>query len=115
MTPPAKDHQGAADAFYQVEVLSHEVKRMANDVATLAGNMAKLTEQMTRLVLAEERISQVTAAQAEDAKEHKAIGERITRIELALVKLQGSSKWVDMAVTGALVFVGSIAANKMLH
>ena len=109
----ANDRRRATDP--QVEVLMHKVTRIADDMNTISQTLAEMTKQMGRLVLVEERGAQTTATLAETQRDFKSLNERISRIELAMVKVQGSSKWVDMAITGIVVAVGTVVANKLLH
>lgn len=111
--PGGIDRRRGADA--QVEVLMHKVTRIADDMNAISQNMAEMTKQMGRLVLVEERGAQTTATLAETQRDLKAFSERMSKLELALVKLQGSSKWVDMAVTGIVVLACTLAANKLIH
>lgn len=97
----------------QVEVLMHKVTSMAQDMNAIAQNMAEMTKQMGRLVLVEERGSQTTAALAQTQRDLKDFSDRMGKLELALVKLQGSSKWVDMAVIGIVVTACTLAVNKL--
>lgn len=97
----------------QVQVLMHKVSSMAQDVSAISQNMAEMTKQMGRLVLVEERGSQTTAALAETQRDLKDFSERMSKLEIALVRLQGSSKWVDMAIIGIVVTACTLAVNKL--
>lgn len=107
---PAHDRR-ATDT--QVEVLMHKVSRIADDMTVISQNMAEMTKQMSRLVLVEERGAQTTATLAETQRDLKTFNDRISALELALVKVQGSSTWVDRAIVGIVVMACTLVANRL--
>ena len=102
------------------DVIAHKIARISGDLTSLNASVLKLTESMTRIVLAEERISQVMANLErvhtrldEGAVRFKKSEDAIHDLELANVGHSKSDVWVDRAVVGIVVAVAAFVANKV--
>ena len=102
------------------DVIAHKVSRISGDIASLNASVMKLTESMTRIVLAEERISQVMVNLErihirldEGAARFKKAEEAIHEIQIENVGHARSDAWVERAVVGIVVATGIFIANKV--
>lgn len=81
-----------------VEVLVHQVGRMANDMDEMKQSMKELSQNMSRLALAEERITQTNAVIERLFKAVEVLTARVGALEQKAVIAAQTGKWVDKIV-----------------
>lgn len=96
-----------------VDVLIHQVSRMANDMDDIKMSMKELSQSMSRLALAEERITQTNSNLERVFKSLEVITARVAELERKAAVFAITNLWVDKAMWLAFGGLATFAAKKV--